>query len=139
MDLFIIILMKKLCLILCLGMTACSLFQEKEERFVNPLFYETLYPISQTVRETWLTPTKIYSKSDIRDCQLLKNTERELMFSCEYDHPRGYRITDLFYKYVLSDDFYTENCQLVEEYSSRSLKELGHASYAAYCIHKEGF
>ena len=133
--------MKKFLIVLCTLLTACSLFQEKEERFVNPLFYETLYPISQTVRETRLTPTKIYSKSIIseEECNLLKNTERELIFSCEYNHPRGYRVTDLFYKYVLSDDFYTENCQLVEEYSSRSLNELGHASYAAYCIHKEGF
>ena len=124
-----------LCLVL-LFLVACS-FQPKEERFVNPLFYKTLYPISKTVREQRLTPTKIYSKSDIRDCILLKNTKSELILSCEYDHPRGYRITDLFYKYVLSDDFYTKNCQLVEEYSSRSLEELEHASYAAYCIHKD--
>ncbi len=129
--------MKKFLIFLCTLLTACSLFQKKEERFVNPLFYETLYPIPNTEAETRLTTSKIYSESTIpeRMCQLLKNTERELIFSCEYDHPHEGHVSDVLYKYVLSDDFYTENCQLVYKYDFYIDKF--ETFPTAFCIHKD--
>ena len=129
--------MKKLFLLCTFILTSCSLFHEKEERFVNPLFYKTLYPIPTTEAETRLTPTKIYSKSTIskKECQLLKNTERELIFSCEYDHPHEGHISDARYKYMLSDDFYTENCQLVYKYDYYINKFETFPS--SFCIHKD--
>ena len=129
--------MKKFLIVLCTLLTACSLFQGKEERFVNPLFYETLHPIPTTEAETRLTPTKIYSKSTIpeKDCKLLKNTKRELIFSCEYNHPHEGHVSDVQYKYILSDDFYTENCQLVYKYDYHINKFETFPS--SFCIHKD--
>ncbi len=95
----------------------CGLFlmscRVREERFVNPIFYNTLYPISKTVSETRLTPTKIYTDSAIpeEDCRLLKNTERVLEFSCEYDNPLSGHFSDVFYRYVLEEeDPLRKNC-----------------------------
>ena len=120
--------MKKL-FVLILLLTGCT-FQSQEERFVNPIFYKTLYPISKTVRETKLTPTKIYTKSVISEenCSLLKNTKNELVFSCEYDPPLGRHISDSFHRYVLElDKTERKNCYVVREETSHG--------QGWYCIH----
>ena len=64
----------------------CSLFQEKEERFVNPLFYEPMisYPDKWVTR---LSPTG-YTVSRLGDsyyfpCYLVKNTEDVVVLNCE--------------------------------------------------------
>ena len=76
--------MKKIYLLCLLFLTGCSVFH-REDRFVNPLFYKTLEPISKEAVETRLTPTKIYSESVIpeEDCELLKNTETIVSFVCK--------------------------------------------------------
>lgn len=59
----------------------------EEERFVNPVFYETMKPISRTVWETHITPT---SKMEISStgyietakCEMLKNTEDTVSLKC---------------------------------------------------------
>ena len=124
--------MKQLSIILFLFCMGCS-FCPKEERFVNPLFYKTLYPLSDNEVETRLTPTKIYTKSVIREenCQLLKNTENEVIFSCEYDHPRGWHVSDRRYRFTITNRKYTSNCMLVELHRD----ETQVIDYSAYCIH----
>ncbi|MBP5343796.1 MAG: hypothetical protein J6Y85_01805 [Alphaproteobacteria bacterium] len=130
--------MKKILIVLGTLLAACSLFQEKEERFVNPLFYKTLYPIPNTDTEKRLTPTKIYSKSVIpeEECKLLNNTERELIFSCEYNHPHGHRVSVL-YKYVISNNFYTKDCQLIEQYTRHPDSSKWPSFPTFFCIHKD--
>ena len=123
--------MKKL-FVLILLLVGCA-FQSQEERFVNPLFYETLYPISNHEVETRLTPNKIYTKSVIpeRDCQLLKNAENEVEYSCMYEGPTAGYEPYLRYRYIITNKKYTQNCLVVEE-----LFESGPAKgYSAYCIH----
>ena len=108
------------------------MFQEKEERFVNPLFYETLYPIPNTDTEKRLTPTKIYSKSvdPELDCKLLKNDQTEVILSCIIEENYS-----LLFKFVISDDFYTKDCQLIEQYV-RHPDDDKWPSYTAFCINK---
>ncbi len=124
--------MKQLSIILFLFCMGCS-FCPKEERFVNPLFYKTLYPLSNNEVETRLTPTKIYTKSVIpeENCQLLKNTENEVIFSCEYEGSTGGYEPYLRYHYIMTNRKYTKNCLVVE----RFFKSGPAKGYSAYCIH----
>ena len=84
---------------------ACTTNNKQEEKFVNPIFYETLEPYSAVASCAKLTPTTLYWSSYIRydcdkwlnedinneektmkyDCQLLKNTETELVYLCNMD------------------------------------------------------
>ena len=58
------------------------------EKFVNPLFYKTLLPISKAIWETQLTPTLQISHSDDRTdvatCKLLQNTMNYIVLQCTY-------------------------------------------------------
>ncbi|MBP5343798.1 MAG: hypothetical protein J6Y85_01815 [Alphaproteobacteria bacterium] len=126
--------MKKLFLLCIFFLTACSLFQEKEERFVNPLFYETLYPIPNTDTEKRLTPTKIYSKSvdPELDCKLLKNDQTEVILSCIIEAHYS-----LLFKYVISNDFYTKDCQLIKQYVRHPDSSKWPSFPTSFCIHKD--
>ncbi len=98
-------------------LTGCTV-QSPEERFVNPLFYKTLYPISKNEVEIKLTPTRIYTKSIVskRNCILLKNTKTELKFSCEYDDLSGEHISDVLYNYVLEEKIDSvRNCYIIQK------------------------
>ena len=124
--------MKKL-FVLILLLAGCS-FQPKEERFINPLFYKTLYPIPNTDTEKRITPIKIYSKSvdPELDCQLLENSQTEIVLSCIIEENYS-----LLFKYVISDDFYTENCQLVEQYVRHPDSNTWPSFPTSFCIHKD--
>ena len=115
-----------------LGLFLFSCQTQEPVQFKNPIFYETLYPISKTVRETRLTPTKIYVNAFIseKECRLLKNTETVLEFSCEYDHPFSGHFSDVFYRYVIEgeESKYT-NCLIVR------LEMPGGTAW--FCIHRE--
>lgn len=84
---------KSIFILFLIFLSGCS-GQAQEQRFVNPLFYETLEPISTTAWQTKLTPTQAiitntkigYSK--IRDCELLENTQESVSLKCQYrDNP----------------------------------------------------
>lgn len=68
-------------------LVACA-GKPQEQRFVNPLFYETLEPISRIAWQTKLTPTQVIitndGYSDIRDCELLENTQDSVSLKCQY-------------------------------------------------------
>ena len=81
--------MKKYLLILIGLLSACAI---KEEKFVNPIFYKTMEPISKMVWQTRLTPTEMYVNngygySETEKCKLLENTETKIVMYCEvYSH-----------------------------------------------------
>ena len=59
----------------------------REEKFVNPMFYKTMEPISKMVWQTRLTPTKMhvdngYGYSETGTCKLLENTESKIVMHC---------------------------------------------------------
>ena len=76
--------------------------KQNEEKFVNPIFYQTLFPYSAGTGCAKLTPTTLYlsfnirydcdkwlnkdlnspEKTDTYNCKLIKNTEKELIYSC---------------------------------------------------------
>ena len=108
----------KILFLLILG--SCSLFEKQEERFVNPLFYETLSCISQN-HEVRLSPQKIiFTASHIpfeeMSCSLLKNENTEIVFSCTIQREAPYT---LLFKYVLTDSYHYEGCRIVEQYTYR--------------------
>ena len=76
--------MKKYLLILIGLLSACAV---NEEKFVNPMFYKTMEPISKMVWQTRLTPTEIYvdngyGYSETGTCKLLENTETKIVMHC---------------------------------------------------------
>lgn len=97
--------MKKTTLItvaIVLFSAGCSLFAgTPTDRFVNPLFYEQLIPLSSIARETYLTPTSLKSSNspiyrendDYKDgwdtaaCRLLENEQEYIVMRCEFYNP----------------------------------------------------
>ena len=69
-----------------------------DEKFVNPLFYERLVPISRGGRETFLTPTRlkysntlVYRSDDphadgwsIEECEMLENEQDHIVLKCSF-------------------------------------------------------
>ena len=69
-----------------------------DEKFVNPLFYERLVPISRGGRETFLTPTRlkysntlVYQDDDphvdgwsIEECEMLENEQDHIVLKCSF-------------------------------------------------------
>ena len=85
--------MKKIsiaCRIATIITTSCSLFNlNKEEKFVNPVFYEKLSPVSKNTRPTFLTPTSVttidlYGKEDVGRCKMLENTPMFVTLDCTF-------------------------------------------------------
>ena len=84
---------------------ACTTNNKQEEKFVNPIFYQTLFPYSAGTGCAKLTPTTLYlsfnirydcdkwlnkdlnspEKTDTYNCKLIKNTEKELAYLCGDD------------------------------------------------------
>ena len=72
----------------------------KEEKFVNPLFYRTMEPLSRSnlFWELTLTPTKMIEHNTKTDtivessCFLLENEEMSITLNCEDVYKPPYRI-----------------------------------------------
>jgi len=97
--------MKKICFIctiIILITSACNLFTpNNEEKFVNPLFYKQLIPISSIARETYLTPNSLkfsnstlYSVHDnhkngwiTQSCILQENKKDYIILKCKFYNP----------------------------------------------------
>ncbi len=75
--------MRKLIVVLCFVLlTSCALLQ-REERFVNPIFYET-FPGKEQIR---LMPTKYYVENRYgyhtsAKCEMLENLEDRITLKC---------------------------------------------------------
>ncbi|MBS4773708.1 MAG: hypothetical protein KHX55_05485 [Proteobacteria bacterium] len=73
---------------------ACADIPPQEQRFVNPLFYETLESIS-TPWTTQLTPTKITIKNRegytlTQDCEMLSNTQDSISLKCNNPYKKDF-------------------------------------------------
>ena len=141
--------MKKIflaCVVIALMTTSCALFnQNKEERFVNPLFYKRLIPISSIARETYLTPHSLkfsnsilYSSHDnykdgwtTQSCILQENKKDYVLLKCKFYNPVIQKIQMDINKFQISEcqkSVYCDNYRwLVEltEYDENGFKRSG--------------
>ena len=71
--------------LLLLFIAGCS-FLQKEERFVNPLFYEIMHPYSTNSWKTKITPTSLtisnMGKTLHQSCLLVENTKNKVVLNC---------------------------------------------------------
>ena len=66
---------------------ACTTTSPKEENFVNPIFYQTMEPVSNTAWQTVITP-KSHSVSNLGDiyttkCFMTENEMDHVTLNCE--------------------------------------------------------
>ncbi len=104
---------KFLCLIALL-LTACA-NTAQEQKFVNPMFYEKLDPVSSISWTTYLTPTKMrkiragYEKT--YDCELLENTQDKVSLKCTWYNDLSEQYTTDIYTFILyiagGNDYFT--------------------------------
>ena len=128
-----------------LFIAGCSLRteSEKEEKFVNPLFYKQLSPLSSNSRETFLTPNSLrYSNSVIHKdgdnykdgwttntCRLLENENDYIILKCQVFG------SDEFYRYVPEECFLKDakgicTARYIKEYSyDENWQRLGVATF----------
>ncbi len=77
-----------------------------KEKFVNPLFYKKLSPISKNARTTFLTPTSLtyldlYNKEVVEKCKMLENTPMFVTLECSYYSDFLKRMKNYVVRYVL--------------------------------------
>ena len=139
--------MKKVALIcglIALMTTSCSLF-DRGEKFVNPIFYKPLIPISSIARETYLTPdslkfsnTPIYKKNNnykdgwtTHSCVLQENKQDYIILKCSFYNPVIQKMQTNINKFQISeclDSAYCINYRwLVEliEYDENNFRHSG--------------
>ena len=103
--------MKKIaviCGLIALATTSCVLFnQNKEEKFVNPLFYRTMYPISKIVWKTKLTPnSRICINGEDKQtatCKMLDNKYEYITLECTYFNPINHKNTTQIFQYIIRE------------------------------------
>ena len=103
----------------------CTARAAEDEKFVNPLFYEIMEPISKIAWQTTLTPTKraINNKlgaSREENCELLENTQTSITLKCRGVFAFRTREVEHTYRYTLrpcrkENDCYYHGRWLVEE------------------------
>lgn len=96
---------KFLCLIVLL-LSACT-GAAQEQKFVNPLFYEKLEPVSGRSWVTYLTPTQ-FKKSNARydkvgTCELLENTQDKISLKCTWYNDISESNVTYIYIYTISE------------------------------------
>ncbi len=77
-----------------------------KDRFVNPLFYKKLSPISRGSRPTFLTPTSLtyldlYDKEVVEKCKMLENTPMYVTLECSFYSDFLKRMKNYVVRYVL--------------------------------------
>ena len=96
--------MKKLLLSVFIILAACQA-APGEEKFVNPLFYKTLEPLSQLSWTTYLSPTQIRITNEgyelVKICEMLENTLEKVSFKCTYFNKLSNRNVTYIYSYVI--------------------------------------
>ena len=116
--------MKKLLLSVFIILAACQ-SAPGEEKFVNPLFYKTLEPLSQSSWTTYLSPTQIRTTNEGYEetaaCEMLENTFEKVSFKCTFFNKLTNSNETNLYSYVVYPcDEYTclYGRWTVEEYSA---------------------
>ena len=132
--------------VIALMTTSCALFhQNKEEKFVNLLFYNPLIPISSIARETYLSPNSLkfsnspfYKKDDnhkegwtTQSCVLLENKQDFVILKCRFYNPVIQKQQTNINKFQISECLNSSYCSeyrwLVEliEYDNNSFRRSG--------------
>ena len=82
-------------------------YQNKEEKFVNPVFYETMYPISKIVWITKLTPNSRIcvdgEDKQIATCKMLDNNYEYITLECTYFNPISHKNTTQIFQYIIRE------------------------------------
>ena len=141
--------MKKFIFILSLFISFSCFAQDDNSKatpkqFVNPVFNQTLRPLSTHNGLVYLTPTSVDFRTPLDEnlvngtgkCDLLENEEDHITLLCEIDWlPEHYKVKEYF-TYVV-DRLYFEGCLLIHEYSydnpqkfSKNMK----GDFSAYCV-----
>ena len=120
----------------------------QEQKFVNPIFYQPLEPLSQISTWTYLTPTSIKSMTPLDknkiamtgQCELLENQENFIKLLCNTSWQmleRGSMVTNTsedIYTYEIKEIF-SDTCikveQVIYEITERGNEKL---SISYYCI-----
>ena len=133
-----------ICVLIALMTTSCSLF-DRGEKFVNPLFYKPLIPISSIARETYLTPNSLkfsnsptYKKNNnykegwtTHSCVLQENKQDYIILKCSFYNPVIQKMQTNINKFQISeclDSAYCTSYQwLVEliEYDENNFRRSG--------------
>ena len=89
--------------LLILAISAC-VFKPEEQKFVNPIFYKEMEPLSTGTWHTQITPYLFVrsNKGDtsIQKCSLIENTMEAVTLRCEGPDPKN-RAYILDYRFVL--------------------------------------
>ena len=95
--------MRRLLLFLVVFVSSCRIFSSEE--FVNPLFNETLKPISRMAWTTQLSPTQVRISNDgyeqIEECELLENALEKVSLKCTFFNPLSNRDVTYIYTYQI--------------------------------------
>ena len=121
--------MKKYLLILIGLLSACAV---NEEKFVNPMFYKTMEPISKMVWQTRLTPTEMYvdngyGYSETGTCKLLENTETKIVMHCI--RPSHQKEINLIYGFELLYPIKDNRLKVLKTYKSPNINSDGSYDY----------
>ena len=104
---------------------ACTARAAEDEKFVNPLFYEIMDPISKIAWQTTLTPTKKIVDNGLgttmeETCELTENTMERISLKCRGIINPDFGEEENTYRYTLrpcrkENDCYYHGRWLVEE------------------------
>ena len=104
---------------------ACTARAAEDEKFVNPLFYEIMEPISKIAWQTTLTPTKKIVDNGLgttieETCELTENTMERISLKCRGIINPDFGEVEHTYRYTLRPCRKENNCDykaswLVEE------------------------
>ena len=83
---------------------------EKEEKFVNPLFYKKLYAISKIAWDTTLTPVSQFKQDPDDDkyyykstCKTIKNDKTDVLMECTFYNPLTDNMQTDYYQYTITE------------------------------------
>ena len=104
---------------------ACATNDKQEEKFVNPIFYQTMEPVSSTAWQTIITPT-IHSVSNLGDiyttkCFMTENKIDSVTLNCEGPEIPEMKLTkeDRYeVKYQIDTDENNDNWIYIKEFDT---------------------
>ena len=99
---------------------------KKAEKFVNPIFYKTMYPDFRKDVWDWtiqITPTKMLEENSDgwvqkSYCDMLENKEDEVTLKCTTIHPPSHSLYTLVYRFIIKDQSYPKQTYIKRLYFS---------------------
>ena len=121
-------------------MAGLAVAAETEEKFINPIFYEPMHPVSRISWYTEITPTEIMSDSKAgrilrQKCRLVENTMESVVLYCE--HPFSGKKLMEYYRFTLHPENREYDGILVRLQVSKKPDIWGKFWLSSYVIRKE--